>query len=99
MSYTYDTLNRLSTVVDNASPGQNTTAYAYDTASNLVTVTDPNKLQSTIQYDSMNRLTSLNTATQNSSAVAGYSYTSAPWAPAPARRTFRCTPLFSCDAQ
>ena len=76
MSYTYDSLNRLSTVVDNNLPaGQNTTTYAYDTASNLVTVTDPNQLQSTIQYDSMNRLTALNTATQNSSAVAGYSYT------------------------
>ena len=76
MSYTYDSLNRLSTVVDNNLPaGSNTTIYAYDTASNLVTVTYPNKLQSTIQYDSLNRLTSLNTATQNSSAVAGYSYT------------------------
>jgi RHS repeat-associated protein len=76
MSYTYDSLNRLSTVVDNNLPaGQNTTIYAYDTASNLVTVTDPNKLQSTIQYDSLNRLTSLNTATPNSSVVAGYSYT------------------------
>jgi RHS repeat-associated protein len=76
MSYTYDTLNRLSTVVDNNLPaGSNTTIYAYDTASNLVTVTYPNKLQSTIQYDSLNRLTALNTATQNFSAVAGYSYT------------------------
>ena len=76
MSYTYDSLNRLSTVVDNNLPADsNTTVYAYDTASNLVTVTYPNKLQSTIQYDSLNRLTSLNTATQNSSAVAGYSYT------------------------
>jgi RHS repeat-associated protein len=76
MSYTYDTLNRLSTVVDNNLPsGSSTTTYAYDTASNLVTVTDPNKLQSTIQYDSLNRLTALNTAPPNSSAVAGYSYT------------------------
>ena len=76
MSYTYDTLNRLSTVVDNNLPaGSNTTIYAYDTASNLVTVTYPNKLQSTIQYDSLNRLTSLNTAPPNSSPVAGYSYT------------------------
>ena len=76
MSYTYDSLNRLSTVVDNNLPADsNTTAYAYDTASNLVTVTYPNKLQSTIQYDSLNRLTSLNTAPPNSSAVAGYSYT------------------------
>ncbi len=76
MSYTYDSLNRLSTVVDNNLPADsNTTVYAYDTASNLVTVTYPNKLQSTIQYDSLNRLTSLNTAPPNSSAVAGYSYT------------------------
>ena len=76
MSYTYDTLNRLSTVVDNNLPaGSNTTIYAYDTASNLVTVTYPNKLQSTIQYDSLNRLTALNTAPPNYSPVAGYSYT------------------------
>ena len=77
MSYTYDSLNRLSTVVDNNLPaGQNTTTYAYDSASNLVTVTYPNQLQSTIQYDSLNRLTSLNTATTTSSTpVAGYSYT------------------------
>jgi RHS repeat-associated protein len=53
-----------------------TTTYAYDSASNLVTVTYPNQLQSTIQYDSLNRLTSLNTATTTSSTpVAGYSYT------------------------
>jgi RHS repeat-associated protein len=77
MSYTYDSLNRLSTVVDNNLPaGQNTTTYAYDSASNLVTVTYPNQLQSTIQYDSLNRLTSLNTATTTSSTpVSSYSYT------------------------
>jgi RHS repeat-associated protein len=69
MSYTYDSLNRLSTVVDNNLPaGQNTTTYAYDTASNLVTVTYPNGLQSTIQYDSLNRLTSL------ASSTASYNY-------------------------
>jgi len=76
MAYTYDTLNRLSTVVDNNLPADsNATIYAYDTASNLVTVTYPNKLQSTIQYDSLNRLTSLNTATTTSSTpVSSYSY-------------------------
>jgi RHS repeat-associated protein len=69
MAYTYDSLNRLSTVVDNNLPaGQNTTTYAYDTASNLVTVTYPNGLQSTIQYDSLNRLTSL------ASSTASYNY-------------------------
>jgi YD repeat-containing protein len=76
MSYTYDNLNRLSTVVDNRLPaGQNTTSYAYDSASNLVTVTYPNQLTSTIQYDSQNRPTVLNTTTASSSTVAGYSYT------------------------
>jgi RHS repeat-associated protein len=64
MSYTYDSLNRLSTVVDNRLPsGQNTTTYAYDSASNLATVTYPNQLTSTVQYDSLNRLTALNSST------------------------------------
>ena len=36
VAYSYDNLNRLSTVVDNRLPvGQNTTTYAYDAASNL----------------------------------------------------------------
>ena len=30
VAYTYDDLDRLSTVVDNNLPGQNTTSYAYD---------------------------------------------------------------------
>ena len=62
MNYTYDTLNRLSTVIDNRLPaGQNTTNYAYDTANNLVTKTDPNGLQSTFTYDLLNRMTALAT--------------------------------------
>jgi len=60
MNYTYDNLNRLSTVIDNRLPsGQNTTTYAYDTANNLVTATYPNGLTSTFHYDPLNRLTSL----------------------------------------
>jgi hypothetical protein len=43
VAYTDDSLNRLSTVVDNRLPArQNTTTYAYDPASNLATVTYPN---------------------------------------------------------
>ena len=62
MSYTYDSLNRLSTVVDNRLPaGQNTTSYTYDTASNLVTTTYPNGLQSSFGYDVLNRMTALAT--------------------------------------
>jgi RHS repeat-associated protein len=65
VEYTYDSLNRLETVVDNRlSVGQQTTTYSYDPASNLATVTYPNGLQSTFTYDTLNRLTALN----------GYSY-------------------------
>lgn len=61
VGYTYDSLNRLSTVVDNRLTGQNTTTYTYDTASNLVTASYPNTLQSTFHYDQLNRLTALTT--------------------------------------
>ena len=66
VSYTYDDLNRLSTVVDNRNGG--TTAYTYDPASNVATATYPNGLQSTFTYDTQNRLTAL------SSPSASYSY-------------------------
>jgi RHS repeat-associated protein len=63
VSYTYDSLNRLATVVDNRLPaGQQTTTYSYDPASNLATVTYPNGLQSQFTLDSLNRVTSLNNA-------------------------------------
>ena len=70
MSYTYGSLNRLATVVDNRLPaGQQTTTYSYDPASNLATVTDPNGLQSAFTYDTQNRVTGL------SNAAASYTYT------------------------
>ncbi len=57
VGYTYDNLNRLSTVVDNnLTGGPNTTTYSYDPASNLATVTYPNGLQSSFTYDDLNRL-------------------------------------------
>jgi len=69
VSYTYDDLNRLSTVVDDRlASGANTTTYAYDPANNLATATYPNGLQSAFTYDSLNRVTSLVTP------VSGYSY-------------------------
>ena len=62
VGYTYDSLNRLSTVVDNRlGSGQNTTTYTYDAASNLVTASYPDTLQSTFHYDQLNRLTALTT--------------------------------------
>ena len=58
VSYTYDGLNRLSTVVDNRLSSSNTTSYTYDNASNVATVATPNGLQSSFTYDTLNRLTS-----------------------------------------
>jgi RHS repeat-associated protein len=60
VEYTYDSLNRLQTVVDHGLVGQQTTTYSYDPASNLATVEYPNGLQSTFTPDTLNRLTSLN---------------------------------------
>src|SRR5208283_4184711 len=60
-SYTYDSLNRLATVVDNGLPaGHNTTTYSYDAAGNLVTATYPNGVQSSFTYDNLNRVTAMN---------------------------------------
>jgi YD repeat-containing protein len=51
VSYTYDQLSRLSTVVDGRLPiGFNTTSYFYDPVSNLATATYPNGLQSSFTY-------------------------------------------------
>jgi RHS repeat-associated protein len=68
VAYTYDDLNRLSTVVDNNLPGQNTTTYSYDNASNVATVAYPNGLQSSFTYDMLNRLTGMTTP------VSSYNY-------------------------
>ena len=70
VSYTYDDLNRLSTVVDNRLPGSNPTNYTYDNASNVATVAYPNGLTSTFSYDELNRLTGLSTP-----PIANYGYT------------------------
>ena len=69
VAYTYDDLNRLSTVVDNNLPGQNSTTYTYDNASNVAMVATPNGLQSSFTYDTLNRLTAMSTS------VASYNYT------------------------
>jgi YD repeat-containing protein len=61
VDYTYDDLNRLSTVVDNRLSGSRTTTYSYDNASNVATVVYPNGLTSTFTYDAMNRLTAMST--------------------------------------
>ena len=68
VAYTYDDLNRLSTVVDNRLQGNQTTTYSYDPASNVAKVVAPNGLTSTFTYDALNRLTALTTP------VSSYNY-------------------------
>ena len=68
VDYSYDDLNRLSTVVDSRLPASQTTAYTYDPASNLATVRYPNGLQSTFSYDQLNRVST------QVSPVSGYAY-------------------------
>jgi YD repeat-containing protein len=58
-SYEYDSLNRLSTVVDALLGGSGTTSYAYDTAHNLTTRTIPNGFQSILTDHQLNRVTGL----------------------------------------
>jgi RHS repeat-associated protein len=72
MSYTYDNLDRLNTVVDNRLTGSNTTTYSYDSASNVATVTYPNGVETQFQYDTLNRVSAL--ATQQT----GYVYQRGP---------------------
>ena len=74
VSYTYDGLNRLSTVVDNRLSSSNTTSYTYDNASNVVTVAYPNGVTSTITYDELNRITELSTSASGTQ-IADYKYT------------------------
>jgi len=70
VSYTWDSQNRLNTVVDSRT---GTTTYTYDNASNVATVTYPNGQQATFQYNQENRLTGTTSGT-----TAGYLYTEAP---------------------
>jgi len=69
VAYAWDELNRLSTVTDSRLLGNQTTTYTYDPASNVATVTAPNGLQTKLNYDSLNRITSLTTP------ISSYTYT------------------------
>jgi YD repeat-containing protein len=61
MSYSFDSLNRLTTVFNNGIGGSGPIRRPIPTTrpaiSNLVTVTDPNRVQATFTYDTPNRLT------------------------------------------
>jgi RHS repeat-associated protein len=71
-TYSYDDLNRLTSVVDANLSGAGTTTYSYDSASNLGTVTYPNGIQTTFAYDQLNRVSSA------VSQVSGFSYQRGP---------------------
>jgi RHS repeat-associated protein len=69
VTYTYDSLNRLHTVVDARLTGNQTTTYQYDTASNVSQATYPNGVQYAFTYDQLNRMKQLATS------QTGYLYT------------------------
>lgn len=69
-TYTYDVLNRLSTVLDSSG----TTTYAYDKVGNLQSFAYPNGVATTYNYDSLNRLTQMGSRAQ-STQLASYTYT------------------------
>src|SRR5579863_8639928 len=60
VAYQYDSLNRLSAVVDGNLAGSNTTSYTFDNANNVGTVTYPNGVKAQFAYDMLNRVSSLN---------------------------------------
>ena len=59
VSYSYDGLNRLSTVVDNLYSGENTTTYTYDPANNVGHGHLSQRVAVHFNYDSLNRLTAM----------------------------------------
>lgn len=71
-SYGYDDLNRLTSVADTNLAGSNTTTYTYDNASNVGSVTYPNGVKAQFTYDTLNRVSSLD------SQVSGYTYQRGP---------------------
>jgi RHS repeat-associated protein len=71
VSYSYDDLNRLSTVVDARLAGNQTTTYSYDSASNVGKVTYPNGIAAQFTYDLLNRVTGLSST---STPAASYTY-------------------------
>jgi len=65
IDYSYDLLNRLSTVTDNRLPALNggVTTYNYNSVGSLDNYRYPNGVTTSYNYNSLNRLTSMNTAT------------------------------------
>lgn len=71
VTYTDDSLNRLTTVKDNHQSA--TTSYSYDANGNLTGYSYPNGVQATVTYNSLNRLT--NVSVSKGTPIASYAYT------------------------
>jgi len=80
MTYSYDALNRLATVVDNRLLAQGinpaTTTYSYDAVSNLLNYTLPNGVVTTNTFDSLNRLATIGSS--KTGALSSFTYTRFP---------------------
>jgi RHS repeat-associated protein len=81
VTYTYDPLNRLSTVTDNRLVAQGApsglTTYGYDPAGNMQTYTySTNSVQSTYAYDTLNRLSQVSSS--KGGALSSFTYTPYP---------------------
>jgi RHS repeat-associated protein len=78
LTYTYDQLNRLSTVTDNRLVAQGitsgVTAYSYDPVGNLLNYSYPNGVTSAYSYDTLNRLTQMGSS-KNAASISNYAYT------------------------
>jgi len=70
VSYSYDPLNRLHTVLD---PRIGLTVYNYDNVGNLQSFIYPNGVSHAYQYDELNRLTNMSVA-HLATPIAGYAY-------------------------
>jgi len=74
VSYSYDELNRLESVGDDAFTPPETHSYTYDDVGNLSTVTYANGISHSYTFDGLNRLTGL-TVANTTETVLGYTYT------------------------
>ncbi|MCX4026081.1 tandem-95 repeat protein [Endozoicomonas sp. SM1973] len=69
--YSFDKLNRLQSVTDS----NGTTTYGYDAVGNRTSVSYPNGNSQVYSYDSLNRLTKLETYNQSGGLLQSYHYT------------------------
>jgi RHS repeat-associated protein len=77
VTYQYDALNRLSSVIDARLSGSQTTKYGYDAVGNLLTNILPNAVTNLYLYDKLNRLTNL-TAKVGNTSLGTFSYSLGP---------------------